>query len=1126
MVLLIRFAVPACFVIALICVPCAFTQADFKFERITIEDGLSQSAVFCVLQDRHGFMWFGTQDGLNRYDGYDFEVFRQVDNDPESLSNNWISSIFEDSEGTIWVGTLKGLNRFVEATRRFERVRLVSPGTDNLEEPNVSAICEDRQGRLWIGTFDSNGLFVLDKNSGETTNFSSVFSGDIKTEINLITSICLDSRGEIWIGSLYTGFIKFNKEQNRPEQVHLELYYNGLLSQDVMSIHEDHEGMLWLAMFATGLVHYDPGSGEYRAFRHNRDDPNSLPSDYLYDALEDSSGRIWVTTRESGLAILDPKTGVCHNFRYDPSNESSISLNHLSHLYEGRSGLIWICTTGNGVCKYSEYKNKFPVLKRKPSKPEGLDGQYAYSILEDGRGDLWIGTVDGSLNRLDRRSGRAEHFDLRYEYAGVQQKCIAWSLFEMRDGAILAGTDFGVLFLIEPAGQKPKPILRTASIRVITELSDGRIILGTEGNGLQALRAETSDSNTEYGILNLQYKLHNDRIKSIFEDSKGFLWVGTEVGLHKINRETGEVKLFLANQEQEGSLNNDFILCTIEDDYGYIWIGTRGGPHRYRPETDSFAVYTLKDGLPNEVIYGILDHYHLDKTTQGNQVIIRGGRMELWMSTNRGLVKFQFDIDVEQNKLVLDLDTRTAETFDIGDGLQSDEFNTGAYFKSRSGELFFGGVKGVNYFFPEDIKRNAFKPPIVLTSFKVMGNERTFDRPLAELGEIFLPHDENFISIEFSALDYNDPGRNKYMYQMAGVDPQWVNAGTRRFVNYNLPHGEHTFRVKGSNADGVWNEEGISLRIVIVPPFWETLWFRILVIITGGGLIILVVYLRIRNINTQRRLLQSEVDKRTAELQEANLLLQKEVAERKAAEDAVKRHRDELQEAYRELEAFSYTISHDLKNPLSTIDGFSSILLKQYDGSLDEKGKNHLQKIRRNTAAMNRLIDDILKLSRATKDELDRERIDLSALARITYKTVKQRFPQHQVECRITEDLLVYGDPNLIRIVLENLYENAFKFSKSGQEQRLEFGSLEREGEKTFFLRDNGIGFDRALAGEIFLPFRRLHAEAGYEGSGIGLATVEKIIRRHGGRIWAEAEVDKGATFFFTLPNSGNSTTA
>jgi signal transduction histidine kinase len=460
----------------------------------------------------------------------------------------------------------------------------------------------------------------------------------------------------------------------------------------------------------------------------------------------------------------------------------------------------------------------------------------------------------------------------------------------------------------------------------------------------------------------------------------------------------------------------------------------------------------------------------------------------LWVSTNKGVSKF-------------DPHAETFHNYNVYDGLQSDEFNQDAFFQSNSGEMFFGGINGLNAFHPEQITDNPYRPPVILTDFQLfnqsvaIGKDSVLQKPIWDTEHITLNYDQDVFSIGFSALSYAAPKENRYRYKLEGFDDEWNEVDAkRRFATYtSLPPGHYIFRVLGSNEDGVWNEEGVSLSITVIPPWWETWWFRTVALVVILGLAFTGYRLRVSNIQEHSQELEHQVAERTAQLETAN----------------------------KELESFAYSVSHDLRAPLRHIDGFIEMLEKRTKSSLDEQSQHYMTAISDSANQMGTLIDNLLSFSRMGHSQMSKSQVDFDELIQDVIQEFKLETEGRDIQWEVSPLPSITGDGAMLRLVFVNLVSNALKFTRSRQQAKIEIGCiLDNKIEAVFFVRDNGVGFDMNYADKLFGVFQRLHRPDEFEGTGIGLANVHRIISRHGGRTWAEAQVDHGATFYFSLPIS------
>jgi ligand-binding sensor domain-containing protein/signal transduction histidine kinase len=796
-----------------------------KFERFALEQGLLQSSITCILQDRYGLMWLGTYDGLNKFDGYSFTIYKHDPLDASSLSDNQILSICENpaAPNTLWIGTFSGgLNKFDRDTGQFTRFINDPQNPHSLSDNRVNAVHSDHTGTLWIGT--ANGLNKFDGATGQFVRFVNDPANPHSLSHNHITSICEDQAGTLWIGTAgglnrfdhaTAQFINFANDPNDPRS---------LSSNAVRVIYEDEAspGTLWIGTQDGGLNRLDVATGKCARFVNAPQDSHSLSSNDVWAICADreSPGKLWVGTFGGGLAYFDPATptgvaGQFANFVNEPNNPQSLSDNRVISLYKNPlDGTIWAGTFGGGLNKIAYKNERFAHFANDPQNPHSLSHNRVWSIFEDRAGTLWIGTQEG-LNKLERDQKHFVHFvnDLQNPHSLGANSVRA--ICEDRDGALWIGTDGGGLNKLDRATGKFTHFLNDPQnphslnhnrVQAICEDSRGAgLWIGTYGGGLNRFDRATAQFTHFVNDPQDAHSLSHNRVWSIYEDRAGTLWIGTSGGLNKLVRGEGtdgkneRFVRFVHDPGDSQSLSHNAVFVIYEDSRrdGTLWIGTYGGGlNQFDRAAGKFTRYTTKDGLPNDVVYGIMED----------------GDGHLWLSTNYGLSRFNPQ-------------TRVFRNYDKTDGLQSNEFNAGAYFKSQNGAMFFGGVNGFNAFYPDRVKDNPYVPPVVITAFKIFDNPVNVGRALAALETLTLSHKQNFFSFEFAALNYTNVQKNQYAYKMEGFDEDWIYCRKRRYASYtNLDPGKYVFRVKGSNDDGVWNEKGKAIAITITPPWWRTGW--------------------------------------------------------------------------------------------------------------------------------------------------------------------------------------------------------------------------------------------------------------------------------------------------------------
>ena len=804
-------------------------QGHTVFEHLSVRHGLSQADVNCILQDSRGLMWLGTQDGLNRYDGYSFRVYKHDPGDPRSLNDSWIVSIAETPDGTLWIGTQgnpRSLNRFDRLNETFLQVPTDSAPLKGARISAVRPSYVDAFGETWSGTI-GNGLTRRDPRTGVVTTYRHSPADPGSLADDRVYSVAGDHLGEIWVGT-HEGLDRFDRKTGSfVRYTHDEKNPNSLSDNWVWPVFEDRTGVLWVGTMRGGLNRFDRVTERFIHFRHEESDPRSISDDRLWSIYQDSSGLIWVGTAEHGVDRFHPELAPFAHYGHIPSNPASLINNNVVSLFVTRSGVPWIGTRG-GLERLDRSTQTFTHYTHDPSRARTIADNTVECIVEDGSGLLWLGTFAGGLDRFDPRTGEFTHFKH------------------------------------DPSDSKS---LSDNRIYALSEDRAGVLWVGTYGGGLNSFDRASgtfrrfAHNDTTAGSLGAP------GVFALFEDHEGVLWVGTfGGGLDRFDREAGTFTHFRHSEADPGSLSDDVVACLYEDRTGTLWAGTAGGLNRFDRLTGKFRRYTQKEGLPNDVIFGILGD----------------GRGNLWLSTNRGLSEFDPRRELFRN-------------FDDNDGLQGNEFNQGAFGSDpRTGEMYFGGGNGFNLFHPDSVRGNPYVPPVVFSSFTRYNSDDKEGKPIEERGisakpEIVLSYKDNVAIFEFAALNYYNTFKNEYSYRLEGFNDNWIRLGTDHRATFtNLDGGRYTLHVRGSNNDGIWNDEGASVRLIVTPPWWKTTWayaayaFVFLCSLYGIRRFemnrqaqkaqVRESELRVKATEAEKRALQAENERQTKELEDARQL--------------------------------------------------------------------------------------------------------------------------------------------------------------------------------------------------------------------------------------------------------------
>ncbi len=785
-------------------------KTPVKFEQLGTRQGLSQNSVFCILKDSKGFMWFGTEVGVNRYDGREFKVFEPVPGDPNSLSHPIVMALCEDHTGALWVGTQKGLNRYDRNLDTFTRFSHEEANPGSLSSDFIRCIYEDSRQVLWIGT--NHGLNRLERETGTFTSFA--FDTDPynpRRRVDIINTITEDSRGRLWFGTSF-GLHRYNREAGTFTRYLSIPEDPGTLDHFYISeICEDRGGTLWIATMA-GLNKLAPGGESFIRCNISLPSPQETAGTAITSMLEDSRGTFWVSL-STGIFTLDRKTLSLVPGRHSKIAPFSVGRNLLTCLYEDDTGIIWVGTMKKGVSKWSPFKRKFAQYDSSASSPFRLSYNSTSAIFEDRDGMLWIGNSNKGLDMLNRKKGTCTNYSYDSKDPGSLIHNNVLCIYEDNQRNLWIGT-WGGLDKLGPrrrqfshyrvGEQLPFPITS------ITGDPSGILWTGTTA-GLFHFEPASSTFVPHKPDDYLPRSHDDGYVYQVIRDSRGMIWLATHgSGLKEFDPADLSYTHYKESGGAVGNIRTNCVLSVYEDRDGTIWAGTHGaGLAKFQRASGTFVHYTSRQGLPSNSICAI----------QGDD------DGHLWISTNRGLVKFNST-------------TEATVIYNLSDGLQDYEFTAAASFKSPGGEMFFGGLNGVNAFFPGQVKPNPHIPPVVLTDLKIfnlpvpVGEDSVLKRSIMESGEITLSHGDKNFSFRFAALDFTEPGSNQYMYRMKGFSDRWVHLGNKNDMTFtNLDPGTYEFQVKGSNNNGVWNHEGTAVRVIITPPFWKTLWFRLLAVL-------------------------------------------------------------------------------------------------------------------------------------------------------------------------------------------------------------------------------------------------------------------------------------------------------
>lgn len=1087
---------------------------DLVFSNISVEQGLSHSDVYCITQDSKGFMWFGTGDGLNRYDGYTFTIFKHDPQDSLSLSQNFVLELLEDKTGALWVGTRGGgLNRFNHKTQQFTRFMADSSRTDAISDNNIWAVFIDSQQQLWIGT-EHGGL---NRFNAATETFE-VFRHDPNNpntiSDNGVGAFYEDGNGILWIGTQHGGLNRFDREKKTFKWYrHNPANPNSLSSNNIMTIAEDDSGMLWIGTYRGGLNRFDREKETFTHFRPQENDPNSIGGHSVRAMLKDDSGNLLLAYYGGGAGSLDPDKLIFKNLNDDPFDAKGLASNDVISVFKDKNGGLWF-GTANGISK-SQSLNDFTLYKiRDRYNNHNKSDNIVWAVYEDSAGtdsDLWIGIKRSGLYHLNRTNGKSVQYLHNPHNSNSLSSNTLTFITKDKSGNFWIGTGNGLnrfdpdkgIFERFSTESPPPHQLNNNYISTILEdtTRDGNVLwIGTRSGGLNQLNLANNHIR--------QFHYHPNRINTnedyIFQLTKGdfngekVIWLATYGGgLIRFHPKSASFYAYRFDEKNEQSISSNYLYSICYAKSGNYWAGTASGLNKFDPVTGVFERFHLKDGLTNETIYGILED------DEGF----------LWLATNAGIEKF-------------DPQNRVFRNYNMQDGLQGNLFadNTGAYFKSSSGELFFGGNNGLSSFFPDQITDNQNIPPIVFTDFKIfnksvpirnalksaVSNQSYFlESDISECDKITLSYRESVFTFEFAALDYTAPEKNQYAYMLEGFDEDWTYVGNQNTATYtNIDPGEYVFRVKGSNNDNVWNENGAAIRLIITPPWWRSNWAYLMYVVTG---ILLLIVARRFEINRQQLKHKLEIEHLQAE---------------------------KLVEIDRMKSRFFANISHEFRTPLTLIKG---PVEKLWEKVTDNEGRHNLNLIRNNCQRLMELINQLLDLSKleSRRMRLKVRKEELVSMVRGMTMAFESLAELHNIKLIVNapnEKIYAYVERHKFEMIISNLLSNAFKFTPEGGkvEVTLQRNTIDNESESNDNLQrligkgdfieiaitDTGIGIQPQHQAYIFERFYQVDDSTTrrYSGTGIGLALVNELVELHGGKIIVSSEVNEGSRFVIYLP--------
>lgn len=1095
-----------------------------RFDHLTTSDGLSSNRIWCILRDSKDYLWIGTDVGLDRYDSYEFKKYRFNELQPGTISSDNILCIYEDKDNEMWYGTSNGLNLFDRAKDNFIVFKSDPDDINSLNGNIVNSILEDKAGTLWIVT-DGN---CLNKWVPETRNFVR-YPFDINHDgLYSRTSrmIAYDSKGNIWVVSLGRGIFLFDPASGK---------FNKFDDPDIdfgntcfKSLYIDSQDKIWITSDGSGFFSFDPETNKFKHFGSSGNGKGTNRK-IILDIIPEDERYLLLAVDQGGINRYDKVTGTFDYIMYGQTGENGLNHNGIWCFHKDMDGILWVGTSGGGINYYNPKNGRFKLFAHNSDNPNSLSFSLVACFYEDYQGMIWIGTDGGGVNVFNPKTNTFKVYKHNPSDPFSISGNVIRSISEDSNRDIWIGTwDAGINRYERKTGkffrymaEKDKPSTLSSSniwnlmidnndILWLSNFSVGTDLFDIKKGVIRRFRADPTDNSS----------ISSNDCWLFYEDSKQNIWICTENGLDLYNSKDDSFKVF--------NFPDNVINAVCVDKEGNLWVGTNSkGVYYCNPDGTILNSYDITNGLPNNRI----------------QAIIEGNKGDLWFSTSSGIS-------------CLNTQSGQFRNYSKDDGLQGDQFFQQSFLKTRDGEIYFGGYNGFNSFYPDSLKDNDFIPPVYITDFQIFNKPITaqsddsqFATDISEAKEIRLKWNQSVFSFSFAAINYTYPEKNKYAYIMEGFEKDWnYTDASRRYITYtNLDPGDYTFKVKASNNDGVWNEKGVSLNVIILPPWWNTLWFKLIVAILLICIISYIVISRVRNLTKQKKLLEKLVVEKTSELldknaalveqaeklnesntllEERQLKIEKQSSELQLQKEILVKLNKELNELNASKDKFFSIIAHDLKNPFNIIIGFSEILKDELEAGEFSKGEEYANFINDSAVQTLRLLENLLEWAKSQSGKIvfKPEPLNLFEICDEEINLLNDLAAGKSIEIRmsVSNELMIIADRNMLKTILRNLISNAIKFThKNGT---VEIKAISKKDCTEISVSDNGIGMTKEGASKLFHLDSNISSPGteNEKGTGLGLLLCKDFIEKHGGQIWVDSEPGRGSTFSILIPSDRN----